>query len=83
MKIKKQKGKNGTAIWIDEIGSISLRVFDVVGEDKDKKTITISFGKDKTYEINKLNVRSKRILMYERSDGKVICQTIFLTLLLT
>lgn len=74
MKIKKQKGKNGTAIWIDEIGAISLRVFNVVEEDKDKKTITISFGKDKIYEINKLNVRSKRILMYEKSDGKVICQ---------
>lgn len=70
----KKNLNKGTAIWINEIGSIKPRVFDVVKENKESKTIVISFGNNETYEIGKKNIRAKRVIIYQKGDGKIICQ---------
>ena len=73
--MKKDKNKNnGTAIWINEIGSIRPRVFNIVKENKEKKTVVISFGQKEFYEIPKLNIRAKRVIIYQKSDGSILCQ---------
>ena len=62
----------GTAIWISEIGLINHRVFNVLKEENN--ILTISFDKDEIYEIDKSNVRAKKILVYQKSDGDIVIQ---------
>jgi len=69
----KFKGK-GTAIWITEIGAIKNRVFDIAQTNKEKGTVLISFGPKEKYWIKKGNIRSKRVVIYKKSDGKIISQ---------
>lgn len=76
MKIgKKTKGPagDGTAVWIDEVGAISTRVFKVIdASDKDK--VVISFGPNERYKISKRNIRIKRIIIYKLPNGNISCQ---------
>lgn len=62
----------GTAIWISEIGLIKHRIFNVLKEENN--ILTISFNKDEIYEIDKSNVRAKKILIYQKSDGEIVIQ---------
>jgi hypothetical protein len=70
----KKIDNRGTAVWINEIGSITLRVFEIVKEDKEKKTIIIKFNKNEIYEIRKNNIRARRVIIYQKSNGKIIAQ---------
>ncbi len=62
----------GTAIWINEIGLISHRVFNVLKEENN--ILTITFSKEEIYEINKAYIRAGKILVYKKSNGEVIVQ---------
>lgn len=71
--VKKQIN-NGTAVWINEVGAIKLRVFNVLKEDKEKGKVLISFDNDESYWIQKGNIRAKRTIIYQKKDGKMISQ---------
>jgi hypothetical protein len=71
---KKLSIGNGTCIWISEIGLITPRIFTVLDEDKEKGNILISFSPNETYWIKKSNIRAKRIIIYKKSDGKIVSQ---------
>jgi hypothetical protein len=71
---KKQKIKQGTAVWINEIGAIDLRIFNVVNFNKEKNTLIISFGNNEEYEIKRHNIRANRCVIYKKGDGKIIVQ---------
>lgn len=68
----KKKLNQGTAIWIDEVGAINPRVFNVLKDENN--ILTISFNKDEIYEINKKNIRAKRVIIYKKSDGNIVVQ---------
>lgn len=70
----KTLNKQGTAIWINEIGSIKSRVFNIGKQDKVRKRVMISFSKDETYWIKKRDIRGKRVVLYKKSDGEVVAQ---------
>lgn len=70
----KKNIRKGTAIWINEIGAIKNRVFDVKAENKEKGLVLISFGKGEEYTIKKSNIRAKRVVIYKKGDGKIIAQ---------
>ena len=70
----KIKARKGTAIWINEIGSIKNRVFEILKQNKEDKTSLISFSKKEQYWIKKRNIRGKRVIIYKKSDGKVVSQ---------
>lgn len=70
----KKKGNTGTAIWINEVGAIKLRVFNILQQDKEKRNVLISFNKNESYWIKKRNIRAKRIIIYQKNDGKIISQ---------
>ena len=70
----KKKIKKGTAIWINEIGSIRPRVFNIVNEDKESKKVLISFSKKEAYWIQKRNIRGKRVIIYQKADGQTTSQ---------
>ena len=70
----KIKIKKGTAIWINEIGSTKRRVFEILKQNKEDGTLLISFSKTEYYWIKKRNIRGKRVIIYKRSDGKVVSQ---------
>ncbi|MDD4110150.1 MAG: hypothetical protein PHS54_01200 [Clostridia bacterium] len=70
----KKQINNGTAIWIDSVGAIKPRVFNVIKEDKEKGKVLISFNKDEVYWIKKGNIRAKRIIIYQKRDGSLISQ---------
>ena len=64
----------GTAIWIDEIGAIRPRVFDVLKDDKEKKELIIGFGNNEVYKISKSNIRAKRTIIYQKANGEIVSQ---------
>lgn len=70
----KKQINNGTAIWINEVGAIKPRVFNVLKEDKEKGNVLISFNKDEVYWVKKRNIRAKRVIIYQKKDGKIISQ---------
>ena len=75
MKFKtKTKTKKGTAIWVNEIGSIKSRVFNILERNKEEGTVLIGFSKTETYWIKKRNIRGKRVVIYKKSDGKIVSQ---------
>jgi hypothetical protein len=65
---------NFLAIWINEIGAISERGFNVVKEKPETKTVIIDFGKREVYEIKKAYIRAKKIIVYKKSNGEIIIQ---------
>ncbi len=71
---KKTKVKNGTAIWIDETGSIKTKVFTIQKIDKEKKSVLIAFSNKETYWIKKRDIRGKRVIIYKKSNGKIVAQ---------
>jgi hypothetical protein len=73
---KKQKSieKKGTAILIDETGAIKTKVFDLIKSNKEKKTVLIALSSNKKYWVKRRHIRGNRILIYQKSDGKVIAQ---------
>jgi len=73
-KKKKSKDKKGTAICIDETGAMKQRVFNLLKSNKEKKTVIIGFSKKETYEIKKTYIRGNRVMIYKKSDGKVVVQ---------
>jgi len=64
--------EEGTAICIDEVGAIKIRVFKIIKKIEDKTTI--DFGNNETYTINSKMIRAKRIILYKKSDGKILIQ---------
>ena len=72
--MSKKNTDKGTALWIDEIGSIRPRVFSFGKEDKENKTINIGFSKKEIYKIKKSHIRAKRIIIYKKGDGNIITQ---------
>ena len=71
---KKQEVNRGTAIFINEIGAIKRRVFDIVKNIPEEKSVIISFGKNEAYKIRKRNIRAKRVILWRTSEKKVVCQ---------
>ena len=71
---KKTKVKKGTAIWINEIGSIKKRAFDVIKQNKETREVLISFSKKEYFWIKKANIRGKRVIIYKKSNGKIVSQ---------
>lgn len=67
-----QGSPKGTCVWVDEVGAIKLRVFDVIKSEEGK--ITINFENGEQYIIPKKCVRAKRVLIWNKSDGKIIVQ---------
>jgi len=63
----------GTAVWVDEVGSIKFRVFTVVSKNIDK-TLTIDFGNNEKYNVDEKNIRAKRCVIYKTPEGKIIVQ---------
>lgn len=72
--MEKQNIKSGIAIWIDEIGSIKDRIFNVKSKDEKKGIVLISFGNGEDYWIKKRNIRAKRVIIYKKADGNIIAQ---------
>ncbi len=72
-KKKKDNGSSGTAVFIDEIGAIKIRVFEIK-ENLPGEKLRISFGEKEEYIIDKKRIRSKRCIIYKTADGKVIVQ---------
>lgn len=70
----KLKRKKGTAIWVNEIGSTRSRVFEILKQNKEDRTSLISFSNTEQYWINKRNIRGKRVIIYKKSDGKIVSQ---------
>ena len=69
---KKAKMKKGTAIWVNEIGAIKTRVFNIL--KKDGKKVLISFSPKESYWINKGSIRGKRVIIYKKTDGSITSQ---------
>jgi hypothetical protein len=70
--MSKKSLAQGTAVWINSIGLIQHRTFSVLKEENN--ILTISFSKDEVYEIDKSNVRARKILVYQKSNGEIIIQ---------
>lgn len=70
----KIKTKKGTALWINEIGSIKTRVFNILEKNKDEGTVLIGFSSNEQYWIKKRDIRGKRVIIYKKSDGKIVSQ---------
>jgi hypothetical protein len=70
---KKQTTKeSGTAVWINEVGSIQLRIFKIIKKEDNKAEI--DFGNNETYMVNSDNIRGKRVLVYKLANGKIKVQ---------
>lgn len=69
---KKIADNKGTAIWVDAVGSITPRIFTILGNPKDKQVV-LDFG-DEKIKVNTTYIRKKRILIYCLTDGKKIVQ---------
>jgi hypothetical protein len=69
---KKQQTEEGTAVWINEVGSIQLRVFKIIGRKEGQ--VKIEFDNEEVYTIKESNIRMKRVLIYKTSDGKIRVQ---------
>lgn len=69
---KKDKStkEQGTAIFINEVGSIKPRVFNIL-ERKDG-LIKVDFGNGEIYNVKEKYLRIKRVVMFKTSSGKVI-----------
>ncbi len=72
MKKNKQSEDSGTAIWINEVGSIKPRVFKI--RDRSEGKVTLDFGNNETYRVLERNMRQKRLVMWKTSEDKVIVQ---------
>jgi hypothetical protein len=68
----KQPKKQGIAIWVDDVGGISTRVFEVLKQEKGK--VTIGFGKGENYVIKKDNIRARKCLIWKKADGEIMVQ---------
>jgi len=73
MKSKKISSK-GTAIWINETGAIRNRIFNIVKQDQERKKVLITFSPKEAYWVPKLNLRGRRIILYEKSNGEILSQ---------
>lgn len=75
-KRNKNQTESGTALWINEFGTITPRVFKVIGkEDKDKrKYLILDFGNNERIKVRADFIRAKRLIIYKDSNGKVIAQ---------
>lgn len=71
-KVKKIDSSKGTAVWVDEFGTLSLRVFTIIG--KKEKKVKIDFGNSEVYIINARNIRAKRVIIYKTEEGKIKVQ---------
>lgn len=71
---KKVKKKIGTAIWIDEVGSIRNRQFSLMKRSKDREEVLIGFSKKEFYWIKKSNIRGGKTIIYKKSDGEIVSQ---------
>jgi hypothetical protein len=69
---KKVEKNNGTAVWIDDVGSIKLRVFNIVSSDEEKTIIDL--GNNERYSIPRRYIRAKRVMIFKTSSGKIIVQ---------
>ena len=72
MKKNKVEKNQGTCVWIDCVGSIKLRVFNMIKSEEDK--VIIDFGNNEQYKINNKNIRAKRCMIFSTSEGKIIVQ---------
>ena len=72
-KKKKNKEDLGTAIFIDNVGAIKTKVFEIKEILPDEK-IRIKFDNKEEYIIDKKKIRSKRCLIYKTSKGEIFVQ---------
>jgi len=70
----KKKIKKGTCVWINHIGAINLRIFEVVNYDKEKKLLTIKFNDNEIFKINRDYIRANRCVIFEKANGEIIIQ---------
>jgi hypothetical protein len=76
--IMKSKNKNinlgdGTALFVNEFGATSVRVFRVIKVEG--KFSTIEFPEKDQYTIPTKNIRVKRTILWKTTNGKVISQS--------
>ena len=70
---KKDKFKDmATAIWIDNVGALSLRVFKIL-EVKEGKAL-IGFGEGERYTIPFKMIRKSRVIIYDLGEGNIKVQ---------
>lgn len=69
---KKPKVKQGTAVWINHVGAIKKRVFQIKG--KKDNTVLIELSPKEQYWIKKQNIRGNRVVIYKKGDGKISAQ---------
>jgi len=72
VEMKNKNMKKGTALWIDESGAIRTRIFNVISVDKE--FIVIAFSKEEKYKIKRAYMRGSRVIIYKKSDGKIVVQ---------
>jgi len=70
--MKNKNTKKGTALWIDESGTIRTRIFNI--HNLDKEFIIITFDKLEKYKIKKAYLRGSRVVIYKKSDGQIVIQ---------
>jgi len=63
---------DGTAICINEVGAMSVRVFKVV--NRVGRQVTIDLGNSEIYTIDERMIRAKRIILYKDKKGEMIIQ---------
>lgn len=69
---KRNAGK-GTCVWINEVGSIDYRIFDII-EEKGNPEVEIIFNPTETYKIKRSNIRGNRLLIFKLPSGKLVIQ---------
>jgi len=72
--MSKKIKSSGTVLWIDEVGIITLRVFNIIKKDKIKKTVVIALSPTEKYEIKKVFIRANRVIIYKKNDDEIVVQ---------
>jgi len=71
---KKQALSQGTCVFIDEVGAIKVRVFNILNVEEDKLVISFVDNIQEQYKIPKKYVRAKRVMIIKDSSGKIYVQ---------
>ena len=64
---------SGTALFVNEVGAMNTRIFKQI-ESQEKDKVILDFGNNEKYVVPRKFIRTKRILIYKTSSGKVVCQ---------
>ena len=71
---KKESLNQGTCVFIDDVGAIKIRVFNILSVEEDKLVISFVDNPQEQYRIPKKYVRAKRVMIIKDSSGKIYVQ---------